>query len=741
MLQKRRLIPPLLVFLIGLAATTVAAFVVLRIDEARQRARFDALTDAVVSTIEGRLNEQCVLLRGVAGLFHASKDVGPEEFRDYLARIRLAENHPGVLGVGFSLLARDKDELDRAVEGARAAGDRQFAAWPARDSYPVSTILYLEPKSPANLQALGFDMYGEPVRREAMARALRTGRTALSGKVRLVQDQGLGDTAGFLLYAPVGPESGARPGTAAGRASGWAYSPIRARELFAAALSRRDLADAAVEVYDGAPRPENLLFRSSAEPGRQSLRNERVLTFAGRAWTVQVTALPAFLQKSSLPLGTTVIGGGILISLLLTALALQQANAAARTEEEVQRATEELRRANDELVAAAKAREQAEEQVRQMQKMEAIGQLTGGIAHDFNNMLAIVLGNLDLAERRASEPERLKRSLALAREGAARAADLTQRLLAFGRRQPLQPRVIDANRLVSGMSELLHRALGETVRLETVLASGLWPVEVDPGQLENSLVNLAINARDAMPQGGALTIETANCHFDDGYAARHGGVAPGQYVMIAVTDTGTGMSPDVAERALEPFFTTKEVGRGTGLGLSQVFGFVKQSGGHLNIYSELGRGTTVKIYLPRAYASVDPIETEPREAALPRGESDELIIVAEDEDGVRSVAVETLREQGYTVVEARNGAEALEALERHGGAALLFTDVVMPGVDGRELAERARQACPGLRVLFTTGYTRNAIIHDGRLDADVQLITKPFSTEQLARKVRAMLDA
>jgi CheY-like chemotaxis protein len=379
-----------------------------------------------------------------------------------------------------------------------------------------------------------------------------------------------------------------------------------------------------------------------------------------------------------------------------------------------------------------------------MQKVEAIGQLTGGIAHDFNNMLAVVIGSLDLAQQRleAGETARATRNIGAALEGAQRAAQLTARLLAFSRQQPLVPQPLDVNRLVAGMSELIARSIGEQVRVETVLAGGLWRAFADPGQLENVILNLCVNARDAMSAsgGGKLTIETVNAHLDDDYAAVHADVAPGQYVLVSLTDTGTGMPAEVAERAFDPFYTTKGPGEGTGLGLSQVHGFVKQSGGHVKIYSEAGTGTTVKVYLPRvsAAAAVAPAEAaQPSE--VPRGRGEHVLVV-EDEERVREVSVEALRALGYRVIEAAGGPGALALLAEGRTVDLLFTDVVMPDMNGRELADKAREARPGLKVLFTTGYTRNAIVHNGMLDADVAFIAKPFTVEQLARKVRKVLD-
>lgn len=413
---------------------------------------------------------------------------------------------------------------------------------------------------------------------------------------------------------------------------------------------------------------------------------------------------------------------------------------------DLKRAEAALRELNETLetrVAEGVAeREQMAEALRQAQKMEALGQLTGGVAHDFNNLLQVVVGNLEILQRNLPEDAaRLRRSAANALIGANRAATLTQRLLAFSRRQPLAPQPVMANALVTGMAELLTRTLGETIEFETVQGAGLWRVEADPNQLENAILNLAVNARDAMPEGGKLTIETSNAHIDHAYAAEHAEVKVGQYVVISVSDTGLGMARETVERAFEPFFTTKEVGKGTGLGLSMVYGFVKQSGGHLKLYSEPGEGTTVKIYLPRLMGEGHE-ETATAADLVPDGSSSETILVTEDDDDVRMYSVDALRELGYRVLEAHDAASALRLLERQEGRVdLLFTDVVLAGgVNGQELAARARALRPGLKVLFTTGYARNAIVHHGRLDPGVELITKPFTYADLAVRVREVLD-
>ncbi len=382
-----------------------------------------------------------------------------------------------------------------------------------------------------------------------------------------------------------------------------------------------------------------------------------------------------------------------------------------------------------------------QEQLHQAQKMEAIGQLTGGVAHDFNNLLTVILGNLDTIGRLLPPLDaRLKRAVDQATRGAQRAATLTQQLLAFSRRQPLNPKPTEVNRLVSGISELIRRTLNENISIETVLGAGVWRIEIDAHQLESALLNLAVNARDAMKSGGKLTIETANAHLDERYAANYAEIEPGQYVVICVSDTGTGMSKDVLARAFDPFYTTKPIGQGTGLGLSQVYGFVKQSGGHIKLYSELGEGTTVKIYLPRYTGGQIDLEPEPQQM-VPQGASAEVILVVEDDDDVRQFSSESLRELGFSVLEASDGPSALRILELNPDVKMLFTDVGLPGINGRELVDAARKRRPQLKVLFTSGYARNAIVHQGRLDQGVQLLTKPFTRAQLAARVRDVLDA
>jgi PAS domain S-box-containing protein len=391
----------------------------------------------------------------------------------------------------------------------------------------------------------------------------------------------------------------------------------------------------------------------------------------------------------------------------------------------------------------AEALQQTEEALRQAQKMEAVGQLTGGIAHDFNNLLTGVIGSLDMMQRKIArgEMDKIERYATTAMTAANRAAALTHRLLAFSRRQPLDPKPVNANRLVSGMEELLRRTLGEAIRLEIVTAGGLWQTRCDPHQLESAILNLAINARDAMPTGGHLTIETCNAHLDTAYAAKSRDVHPGQYVCICVTDTGSGMAPDVIAKAFEPFFTTKPIGQGTGLGLSMIYGFARQSEGYAKIYSEVGKGTTVKLYLPRYHGEGE--EADLVVAGLTdeqRSYRGEVVLVVEDETAVRGLVVDVLEDLGYRALEAHDGPSGLKLLQSDLRIDLLVSDVGLPGLNGRQLADFARQHRPDLKVLFMTGYAENATFANGFLDPGMLMITKPFAIEALATRIRDMIE-
>jgi PAS domain S-box-containing protein len=381
----------------------------------------------------------------------------------------------------------------------------------------------------------------------------------------------------------------------------------------------------------------------------------------------------------------------------------------------------------------------AQEALRQSQKMEAVGQLTGGIAHDFNNLLTGILGSLDLVRRRmaANNPDDIPRFMDAASTSALRAAALTHRLLAFARRQSLDSRPNDINRLVGGMEDLLERTLGERIELQFIFASDLWAAFTDANQLENALLNLAINARDAMPDGGRLTIETENVQLDEAYSSLYEDVQPGDYVVVSVSDTGIGMSPEVLAKAIDPFFTTKPVGEGTGLGLSVTYGFAKQSRGHLRIHSEPGHGTTVKVYLPRAMQNAVSLDTSTAET--PRGHG-EFILVVEDDATVRSIISDALKDLGYNVLLAADARPAVTLLQSDQRIDLLVSDVVLPHVNGRKLAEMARGLRPKLKVLFVSGYAENATFRGDFLDPGMDMLMKPFALDALGAKVYAMID-
>ena len=386
---------------------------------------------------------------------------------------------------------------------------------------------------------------------------------------------------------------------------------------------------------------------------------------------------------------------------------------------------------------------QAEFERHETQKMETLGQLTGGVAHDFNNSLNVIMLSLAMIQRRSDlSPEKIQSTAEIAMRSARRAAVLTDRLLAFSRRQPLNPRPLSLNDIIRSMSDMLRRSLGESVVIETALANDLWSTAADANQLESAILNLAVNARDAMPKGGHLTLETTNDVVDAAYCAANTGVVAGDYAVLAVSDDGEGMSKELVSKAFEPFFTTKHTGRGVGLGLSQVYGFLKQSGGHAKIYSEEGQGTTVKLYFPRLQDGPQPAGASPLVGAAPmRSTRGETILVVEDDEDVRASTGGNLRELGYKVVDAPDGHTALQLLETDPAIRLMFTDVGLPGLNGRQLADEARRRRPDVRIVFTSGYAHQALVHQGRLDPDVELLGKPFTFEELAAKIRGALDA
>ncbi|MCJ7421870.1 CHASE domain-containing protein [Sphingomicrobium astaxanthinifaciens] len=725
----------LLILAGGMVLAIFAALTTLADRRADATQQLERLADRATLSIENKFALQTAVLRGGVALFGASDRVTAEEFRRYVEGQELDRYNPGILGVGFAAYAPGPGEANRLARAYRAASAFR-PLWPSGERADYSIITFLEPQNPRNAAALGYDMLSEANRRAAMERARAQGEAALSHKITLVQEIDEDKQAGFLLYLPAYQwVDGERLFV------GWIYSPLRADDLFGAITDEPLWDGVVVAVYDGAPVEANRLHRSAAVPvSDQAI--ERTLEIGGIPLTIRLSPLPGVTGASAARHAWQTFALGLLLTLLLAALSFQQQRGRLRVERLVEKRTRDLKAANEELINEAAARSEAETQMRHLQKMEAVGQLSGGIAHDFNNMLAIITGNLDMAKR-TEDPERRARALDRALLGSHKAAELTQRLLAFSRRQTLMPETVDCNRLVAEMSELLRRTLGEQIELETALAPDLWPVTVDPSQLENAIVNLAVNARDAMSGGGRLTITTSNRELGRGDRGATGGSPEGQFVLIAIADTGVGMSAEVQSKAVEPFFTTKEVGKGTGLGLSQVFGFLKQSGGHFDIASTEGVGTTIMLYLPRALEEAATASTPrpPASEDLPQARPGETVLVVEDEAAVREMSRNAFEALGYAVLEAADGKEALGVLDDHAGRIdLVFTDVVMPRMDGRRLADAMAQRHPGVPILFTTGFTPDGIVHDQRLDSDVTLLPKPFSLARLAVAVRERID-
>ncbi|HEU0071150.1 MAG TPA: CHASE domain-containing protein [Alphaproteobacteria bacterium] len=712
---------PYLVLALSLAATALGWVAIDRVVDERVGQRFSEEADATTRAIETRLRAYELMLRGGLGLFIGSDDVTRGEFKSYVDILSLQQNYPGVQAFGYIQLvtADGKATLERET---RAEGFPEYVVYPpgARETY--APILYIEPLNQRTRRALGYDVLSEETRRAALVRARDSGEASITARIRLVQEPQDAPQPGFSMFLPF-----FRGGVAAtleerrARIAGFVYAPFRMYDLMNGILAG-ERALASFTIYDGGATPDRLMY-DRALPGADEGSREAVrsLSFGGRDWTLRFTDSAAFRDANdSLDPQAILVGGG-LVSLILFVLTLL------------------LRRMLIERRQAAETMVEAERKLAQAQKMEAIGHLTGGVAHDFNNLLQVILGNNDLLVEELVDRPELRAMAEMSRSAAERGAELTHRLLSFARKQTLDPKPVDVNRLVDGMDALLRRTLGTHVTVETALAGGLWRGLLDAGQMESAILNLCLNARDAMPDGGRVVIETANATLDERYAAEHGEVAPGEYVMVAVSDSGVGMDAQTAARAFEPFFTTKEVGKGSGLGLSMVYGFAKQSKGHVKIQSEPGRGTVVRLYLPRAVGETFADMTQARSAA-PRG--NEKILMVEDDDLVRAHVAAQLRGLGYRVVSVGHGAAAVEALRRSDDYDLLFTDMAMPGgINGAQLAAQARSLRPNLRVLFTTGYADGAAFVQERSDGATPLLRKPYRRDELARKLREVLDA
>ena len=607
-----------------------------------------------------------------------------------------------------------------------------------REEYVV--VLHVEPRA-ANAAAAGYDVASESVRRDAMRRARDSGLPAATGLVRLVQDR----TAQRGL-----------------RLRGFAIGVLRLDRVLGPALQHHADPDVRTAVRDdSASGPDRLLwldapggFESALEPDPVSraaeqgdlVRSARI-EFGGRTWSIVCRALPTYTIAAQTWRPWITLAGGMLFMGVLAAFLLMVTGKAVIIERLGTERAAELSAANmslqREMEVSRKAQEELqhkETELRQAQKMEAVGRLAGGIAHDFNNLLTAILGYGNLLHMKLTPGDPSRNDVEEILSAGKRATDLTRQLLAFSRRQVLMPKILNLNTVVEDVGKILKRLIGEHIELTTRIQPELGRVRADPGQVEQVIMNLAINARDAMPDGGRLTIETRDADLDVSYAIRHEDVQPGPYVMLAVSDTGAGMDAETQARIFEPFFTTKERGKGTGLGLSTVYGIVRQSGGHIWVYSEPGRGSTFKVYLPRAETRSETHKV-PVFTPDPEGGS-EAVLVVEDEAPVRKLLCSVLKSKGYRVSEAASGAEALE-VNRSAPAPiqLLVTDLVMPGMGGRELGEHMMDAQPGLKVLYVSGYTEDAVVRQGNLTNGTSFLSKPFTPETLLRKVRALLDA
>ncbi|MGZ6987360.1 MAG: CHASE domain-containing protein [Thermoanaerobaculia bacterium] len=721
---------PYLVLGVSLLVTLAATWHVADTVHTEERLGFERLLQRTRGAIEKRMETYIAFLRATRGLFGAAELVTRQDFRVFVNPAELQGTYPGIQGVGVG------QRVFENGKGALIAAMRKeipdFRVWPEGQRDEYEPVIYLEPQDSRNQIVMGYDMLSEAVRRSAMERARDTGLPSSTDRITLVYDVG-SKQAGFIIY--VSRYRHGMPTETVGdrRAAleGFVYGAFRADDLLQAIFAGEKRPGIRYDVFAGPePKPEALLHSEPNGPGAgtKSLTGRASFEVAGSTWTLSMTAVPGFDAGSGPNRIALFLVTGLIVSGALFAVTRAEVKARAAAE----RAATDLRR-------AATQQRRLEEQLVQSQKMEGIGRLAGGVAHDFNNLLTAILGYAELMEPQL-EDEGLRSELREIRLAGERAAALTRQLLAFSRRQVMQPRTLDLNTIVSDVEKMLARLIGEDVTLVTRLDPALGSVEADPGQLEQVLMNLSVNARDAMPEGGTLTFETANAVLDADFAAVHPGALPGAYVVLTVTDSGTGMTDEVRGHAFEPFFTTKEKGKGTGLGLATAYGIVKQSGGYITVDSEAGHGSTFRIYLPRVEGTAVVSGRTTISSLLPVGT--ETILLVEDEAGVRRLSLTVLETQGYVVLEAPSGDVALQvARSETGPIHLVVTDVVMPGMNGRELWDRLKVLRPDSRVLFMSGYTDDAIARHGVLEPGIAFLQKPFTPFSLAQKVREVLDA
>jgi signal transduction histidine kinase len=729
-LERRASWTPYLVLGVSLLVTLAATWHVADTVHTEERLGFERLLQRTRGAIEKRMETYIAFLRATRGLFSASELVTRQDFRAFVNPAELQGTYPGIQGVGVGqrVFEKDRDALVAAMRKEIPI----FRVWPEgkRDEY--EPVVYLEPQDSRNQIVIGYDMFSEAVRRSAMERARDTGLPSATDRITLVYDVD-SKQAGFIIYVSRYRRGMATETVGDRRAAleGFVYGAFRADDLLQAIFAGEKRPGVRYDVFAGPePKPEALLRSEPNGPdaGTKHLTGRTSFEVAGSTWTLSMTAVPGFDAGSGPNRVALFLFTGLIVSGALFAVTRAEVKARAAAE----RAAVDLRR-------AATQQRRLEEQLIQSQKMEGIGRLAGGVAHDFNNLLTAILGYAELMEPQL-EDEGLRSELREIRLAGERAAALTRQLLAFSRRQVMQPRTLDLNTVVSDVKKMLARLIGEDVALVTRLDPALGSVEADPGQLEQVLMNLSVNARDAMPEGGTLTFETANAVLDADFAAVHPGALPGAYVVLTVTDSGTGMTDEVRGHAFEPFFTTKDKGKGTGLGLATAYGIVKQSGGYIMVESEAGRGTTFRIYLPRVEGTAVGPKRTTSSSLAPSGT--ETILLVEDEAGVRRLSLTVLETQGYVVLEAPSGDVALQvARSETGPIHLVVTDVVMPGMNGRELWDRLKVLRPDSRVLFMSGYTDDAIARHGVLEPGIAFLQKPFTPFSLAQKVREVLDA
>ncbi len=743
---------------------TVALFVwISRIEESRIRSEFEKhvaeASNAVRSSFEGPIQ----IARSLADLYVATPDAERSATFSTFAR-RTLTARPGIQALSWNPRVPGSERASFEAAARRSGYDDfrivergpEGRLVPAGERGDYVVVLHIEP-SETNRAARGFDVASDPVRREALVRACETGKPAATEPVRLVQDAS--DQFGVLVFAPV--YAGAQPPPEGDERCplnrGFATGVFRIDDVMRTALGHHMESGVEIALIDEHMRERTervwssgVAARSAFSPSERAVVDELSkvahLDIGGRRWSLVFTAGSSYRWKAGTWRPWVALASGMLFAGLLAALLLVvTGNAVVIERLGVSRAVE-LSTANHVLqreIADRKLVEQAlqrnEEKFRQAQKMEAIGRLAGGVAHDFNNLLTVMMGYCELLAEHLQSDRAAKSDLQEIRRAAETAASLTRQLLAFSRKQILAPRVLDLNAVVINLHKMLSRLLEENIKITFHLASQSVLVKADPGQLEQVVMNLAINARDAMPRGGILTIETAAVRLDASSSDSHAGAAPGAYVVLSISDTGTGMTQEVKSHLFEPFFTTKPRGQGTGLGLATVYGIVKQSGGDVAVCSEVGKGTTFKIYLPAVMNAAAVMEPDAPPQEILTGT--ETVLLVEDEQHLRGLAERILRGYGYTVLLASSAKDGLLVSAQHqGNIDLLLTDVVMPGGSGRELAEQLAAVRPNVKIIYMSGYTEDAIVHHGVLMPGTVLLPKPFTPEVLARKIRQALD-